>query len=531
VVVDVVAVGTALESIVFSGSNSVTVQMELDELEAAEAVLGEGIAASDTSTGTSRLDLTGASGSVDISNMNIDEIELSVDAATDTITTGDGQTIVISVDQAGITTFDATTDGSSVTLVIDDNDDANDNDITLTTDALTDYATVNISTASGDNLVTATSFGAETAAVVLSGGGDVTFAGSTTAGSVNAAALGGILTIELDDNVYDVVGSAQDDVVTITTAAGAGEAYDINTGAGNDQITVDGGGDAAIDGGAGNADKIIMAASADTSADTITIENVEAIDVSNDAIVMAAAQVSGQTLTILGDAGAADTLEVAAAATGSTINAAGFTFVEADVVLTLTGGAEVDTITGSDQADTINADGEADVVNAGAGDDTIVLDDSDFAAGEVLNGGTGSDTLDLTAVGTDTVLDLTTGTVTGFEVIDLGDSTGTQSTLTTMTVNQAIQGDADGLEVIVDVNAADSPVLTALNIIKEGTAFEASAEATAAAVDIAGEWHVDTGTETLTYYNEVLAEVAVLTIDGGDLTGSVTAGNLELAIA
>ncbi len=81
----------------------------------------------------------------------------------------------------------------------------------------------------------------------------------------------------------------------------------------------------------------------------------------------------------------------------------------------LTGGDGNDTIIGQNGGDVITAGAGVDTISAGGNNDTINLANGDFTAGESIDGGANNDTIVLTNA---TIVDFTTGTVTGVENLD-----------------------------------------------------------------------------------------------------------------
>ncbi len=78
----------------------------------------------------------------------------------------------------------------------------------------------------------------------------------------------------------------------------------------------------------------------------------------------------------------------------------------------LTGGSGGDTITGGDGADRLIGGAGADTMLGGAGNDWFRLDDGDFAAGESISGGDGTDTIELRS---NLVVNLSVGTLLAVE--------------------------------------------------------------------------------------------------------------------
>ena len=81
---------------------------------------------------------------------------------------------------------------------------------------------------------------------------------------------------------------------------------------------------------------------------------------------------------------------------------------------TITGTSGADIITGGSGADTITGGGGADTLVGGGGGDTFNLANGDFAAGELITGGSGTDKIVLTNA---TTVDFTTGTLSGIQTL------------------------------------------------------------------------------------------------------------------
>jgi Ca2+-binding RTX toxin-like protein len=226
---------------------------------------------------------------------------------------------------------------------------------------------------------------------------------------------------------------------------GAG-ADTISGGGGSDTIYLKAGDIAAgetIDGGTGTdtIEAIDFVTTVDLSG--IAISNVERIIGNN--LILTAAQLSGrsllsfQSLTVatggaVSLAGATvhgSTLNLASAGnnldmTGATVSFSNFTFTVngggANDVITTSGAR--DTLNGGGGDDILNAGGNHDVLNGGAGrdsmyggegNDRIVVAAADFVAGEIYDGGTGSDELQLFGN-----VDISSATLISIETLGIG---------------------------------------------------------------------------------------------------------------
>ena len=158
---------------------------------------------------------------------------------------------------------------------------------------------------------------------------------------------------------------------------------------------------------------------------------------------------------------------------------------------------------------------------------TFVIDDGDVDVGEVITGGTGTDTIagNITGKTLGSAVDLSVATITGV-------SHSTQTVCATI-------GQGTG---IVDVDGYADGTADTFTLKQGTTAMEAAAEASAAAVDIAGEWFfaveaagAGNGAK-LTFFDEVLSEAVTMEFDGtengaGDDTAAMVAGSIVVTIA
>ncbi|MEA2120076.1 bluetail domain-containing putative surface protein [Halovibrio sp. HP20-50] len=283
--------------------------------------------------------------------------------------------------------------------------------------------TINVAEAS--EIATLTSTGE----VTLAGEGDVEIGGTaaTEAAVIDAAGLAGKLTVETAANDASVVAGAgglelttgaETDTVAVTGNTGADvvDASSITTGtivfeggAGEDQLTVDVATAAAatvvFDGGEGN-DKLVLANATDLTSATVTLANVETIDVDGASATVKAATLSGQSFAITGDGFNASVLNIAGTAAADTIDLSGLTASSSvggtGVSLKVTGGASNDMITLGSATETV-------VVGARdtAGLDTI----TNFSANDFLSFNDATSVVNLVS-GADAVT-FTKGTGTG----------------------------------------------------------------------------------------------------------------------
>jgi S-layer protein len=421
----------AVDNIVFTGDNNVTLSIDLTEIEAANADTSGGtsaaaVIATDNSSATTRITLTESianltnSQTLDLSKLAVDELALGSDSTIGTaevLKVASGQNVVIASDQTSLNLTSAAVAGNTITLTVEDDSTATDTNVYEFGDiTLTNFATVTIdaqdteSTLSGGDNGTATltddtglKIDAGTAAVIAKGAGNMLI-DEVVAASFNASQSTGNIDFTLDeDEVLNVTGGAGNDTFT-DSDGNAAPSYVLDGGDGVDTF---------------------VASNNSYKAASFSMTNIEKIDVTAGDATFLDTQMTGKTLVVVAD-NATDELKIDTGATGGTIDVTNMETVTA--AITLTGGAGADTLTGSaTSATTINAAGGGDVINAGNGGSTI-----DAAGGnDQITTGTGTDSVTV-GDGTDTVtivadtavdtvvFDSLTGqnTVTGFDTAE-----------------------------------------------------------------------------------------------------------------
>lgn len=295
----------------------------------------------------------------------------------------------------------------------------------------------------------------------------------------------------------------------------------------------------------GTAVNTIMNISSDTGS-TVTISDMDSV--SND-VTVSELNVSGAGTVVIGGnlAGDVNISTVTSTLTGqldldasSTDNAMTVTLGNAvsttnNIVET---GSGADNVTGGSGKDNIETNAGVDIVYAGAGNDTIVgganVDNlygeagndaftatvSDFAEGELVDGGAGTDTMTVT-FGSDTALTYVGRTVSSLEGLTFADIASGDTVVIT-------QG--TGLVTVTGFTDALTPTAATLTLNKYSTNFDAQASASAAAVVAAGDWyHADAGdNDALTYWDEVANSAVTITLVGTDTTIAVVSNNLVL---
>ena len=536
-----------------SGAQVVNVTTGADDLD--------GITASGLGTVTMNLAATAA---VDLTAVTASTISLGAfDHAAEDFTVATGSSLVIGTDQTGLDVFAATDNGTVTITTADDVAGAAVGTITLGAADLNDTNDFSaVALVASDAHLTATTFDVDDATVTVTGSRNVDL-GTVTATSVDATGLSGTFDAAMTATLATLNGSTGvntvsmngatvmnlttfdgNDLITVTVV---NDGTIVNSGAGNDDITLTDAGANAFDLGAGN-DTVDVAQDADIdsviifgdgTADVIefdTTANVDLADNTNFAmygvetvdvtatvggVTISAAQFAlDDTFAIAGNA-AGDILEIEAAAGGSTITTSGVTLT-GTATLTISGAAGADTINGGALGETINGGDGVDSIAAGAGNDTInIAAATDLEAGDIIDGGADTDTINYTVAA---AADLSVATITNIETIDFNNASATLQQGTGATT---IEGYLDG--------TADT-----FTVLKSSTNFEAAAEANAGAVDVAGEWFFLQETAladgAVTVFDEVLGEAVTMALDGtvgagADDAAAVLAGSLIVTIA
>ena len=524
-----------------TGTNSVTLVGDSDDFS------GETVTDS-TTAGTVTLKFNADSAAdVDLSGVSVDVIDIDVANIDNILTLADNQTVLVSEDQ-GTDDLALTADEAGYTLTLNAGDDTADTStatIVFGVATLTDFDTVSINATNG--AISATSLDVSvatgTAAVTIAGTKAVTLGAIVTGGeiaTIDASGLTGVFTATLEDTDLTSLytGSAADVIVvnaalTATIDAGDGannididvagnglivqtgsgadsveigdtESIVVSTGAGNDTVEITGvDTDAVIDAGDGTADTLdinggvaLDLSTGNTNFSFVNFEIVDITDVSETVTIAAADFANENTFELTGNSASADILLVTGTSSVNSIDASGVTITTA--LLKIDGGDGADTLIGSD-------DGTAFVISGLAHVDS----------GEVITGGEGTDSI--TYTGAAGSLDLSVATITGVESLATGDATA-------ITLAQGT-----GITTLTGIAATETLTLEYLS-----TVFESSAEADAASVNIAGEWHFADGATdgTLTYFDESLSLVVAVTLTGMDSsTTAVVGGNLFITYA
>lgn len=304
----------------------------------------------DQSTADITLTISGDAGDMDLLTADVDIISLETSNSAKTLTVLPDSTVRIAASQeTGSTVASAavTATINKLNLQINDNT-AGVSDITLDGTVFSNYKTINL--ALSDNLVTATSLDAGSATLNLSGGAKATFVGSTTATAINGAGMSASLSVELDGNVLKATGGLAADTFNISDN-----------------------GNYVIDGGASD-DKILFAEDADTTADTLTLSDIEVFEFAG-AAKIDASTVSVKSYNMTGTSN--DVSEITVVADVAVIDLSSLTIDSTELSMAVDaselGATSAINITGSKGADSvIGSATNINTLDLGDGADTLV---------------------------------------------------------------------------------------------------------------------------------------------------------------
>jgi hypothetical protein len=516
--------GTAGQTFNLTGSQNVTVS-------GTAATLAGDTLTDNTTAGTTTLKVVTTSGTADVSKTGADLFEINADAGGHKYTVKPSQAVKISTANTV----------AAITLDINDQTTANVTgsisvDLGAAILGTADLGIITDATASSDNITALTltnntadqsfTLWAGTAShttgsavdVTVSGTKALTLGANSTAKSVTATGLSGVLTVNYDNtaNIATVTGGSGNDFFTNGSAA-IGTQVTINGGAGNDTFTMLTAAKAVIDGGAGFADTVKLVTATANDATNLTLSNVEVIAFENggaNAVTFKASQLSGKTYVITGDA-TADKIVVGGAtglidsttidlsqlvldttnitstevtmssvgyiastiALGATLNITGTNVSDTINVSSMSGGASIiggagtDNITGGAGADTILGGAGSDTITGGAGLDALDLGASDGAVDIIIT--TGS----ITAANVDTVANF----VGGSDVVQVDRSevaalaTGTIGLLQGTVKASALAGTlAVSAATVLTITAASTPTAASLIVADTATAYTAT---------------------------------------------------------
>jgi hypothetical protein len=414
-------------AITVAGSQNVTV--------AGVASIFSGKTVTDTSSATSTVQVKTTAGALDLTKIAVDKVQLAVDMSSNTVTVDSGEVLAVSTNQTSLTLTSAIATRTTNSVSIDVNDGSSTvNTVALGQVAGTYIKTYNISATDNVTVANSSSFGS-TGDVVFTGAGTVTLGTGVTANSINASAATGVV-----------------------TATFASTLQTINTGSGDDSISVSADQDFSVDAGTGSDTLTIVSASTnlDFSDNPVTLSGVEIIQFDDSANAtthtFASSVLTGKALIVKGEGtgAAADVLAVAMDGTSvdlSGLNAQATTISKVAITstavaasaLTVTGSAGVDEVTTGSQSDVIRTgDGNDTIVDSGDGDDQIYTGAGNDTVTQSGNGndyidlGAGTNTVTDSGAGNDTIIggsgtDTVTDSGSGNDTITLANGTNTAS--------------------------------------------------------------------------------------------------------
>lgn len=375
-----------------------------------------------TTAGTTTLKVT-TSATADLSKAAVDILELGAAAAGHTYTVRPSQEVKITTAVGGIVSFAAndntTTNITNAALTVDLGV-ATVGNITIDNSGADKISAVTLKNSTANQTVDL--IATATADVTATGTKNLTLAATSTAKSLSATGLSGVLTTTFDgtNDIATVIGGSGDDIFNVTGTSTA-----------------------KIDGGTGTANKVVFDAS--QVANGLTLSNIQILALDDGAdttnvIDFKASQLSGKSYIVVGLTAAGPTINdtitinennsidtttidlsklvIDSAAVGSItvdgtkktgdfgVNTA-LTITGSSISNIITGDGGADSITGGAAADTLDGAAGADVITAGAGNDSIsggAGNDTIFAdaGNDSIYGGAGADKITVGA-GTDVI--------------------------------------------------------------------------------------------------------------------------------
>jgi hypothetical protein len=424
-IADAATAGDTLETLTFTGDQSVTV------IASAAAFAGLDAAADfadNTTAGTvtARVDTRATA---DLTDVKADVMQFGVDGAAATLTVANAQNLALTADVNA--TASLTVDSTELTT----GDETLNLEVqaTQTTNALvvSDFEVVNLNVddqlATTGTVTLAGLTGGASTDVNVTGGPDNLTLTAVTADNIVATNYTGNLNVATNANVDNVTGGSGNDIFVANNAAG-GAAITFTGNGGNDTLQVAAAtttGAITFTGGAGTVDTLQFT-SASSVADRFTTTDVETFQIDVDSVIDAR-DITGQSFIVTGDnADGAETLTLDLTNT-NTVDLSSLvvdTTANGVVIATANPVALATTFTGSNGVDTVTLGAGDDVLNGGAGAD--VLDGAGGAdsitggeGADQITGGLGADSIILTetTAAKDTVVvtsGLTVDTVTGY---------------------------------------------------------------------------------------------------------------------
>ncbi|MBW4617755.1 MAG: hypothetical protein KME21_32120, partial [Desmonostoc vinosum HA7617-LM4] len=446
-------------------------QLTIDDSGDTAANTGNLTATTITGLGTNGISY----GTVETLNINLgsgaDTFNVQATSASTTVNAGAGND-VITVGSATPATVNAiagalTINGGadSDTVTINDSGDTTANTGTLTATTLTGLGTNGISYGTVENLNINLGSGADTFTI------QATNASTTT--TVNTGAGNDVIT----------VGSATPATVNAITGA-----LTINGGADTDTVTINDSGDTA-----NNRGTLTATAITGLSFGSITYGTVETLDINlgSGADTFTIQATSASTVTTVNAGGGADTLNVESVSSATTVNAdtgndvitvGSATPATVNAIagaLTINGGADTDTVTINDSGDTTANTGTLTAtaitglspgsitygtvenlnINLGAGADTFTIQFTSVSTVTTVNAGGGADTLNVQSVRSATTVNADTGN----DVINVGSAGTVNEIIGALTINGGADADTVTINDSGDTRA-NTGTLTAIAI-------------------------------------------------------------------
>ncbi|MFA8388322.1 MAG: beta strand repeat-containing protein [Pelagibaca sp.] len=407
-IADAATAGNTLETLTFTGDQSVTVIASAAALAGLDAA-ADFVDNTTAGTVTARLDTRATA---DLTHVKADVMQFGVDGAAATLTVANAQNLELTADVNAtasliVDSTELTTGDETLNLEVQ---------ATQTTNALvvSDFEVVNLNVddqlATTGTVTLAGLTGGASTDVNVTGADNLTLT-AVTADNIVATNFTGILNVATNANVDNVTGGSGNDIFVADQDNGT---ITFTGNGGNDTLRVAAAtttGAISFNGGAGTADTLQFT-SASTVADRFTTTDVEIFQIDVDSTIDVR-DISGKSFIVTGDnADVAETLTLDLTNTSSVdlsslvvdTSANGVVIATANPValaITFTGSNGVDTVTLGAGDDVLNGGAGADVLNGAGGADTITGGEG----ADQITGGNGLDTIILTetVAATDTV--------------------------------------------------------------------------------------------------------------------------------
>lgn len=476
-------------------------------LKATTAQLSKVTVTDGLTSGSLNVEISGTTSGDDLSKVAADQIELKAVTATDTLIFANNANVKLSQNNANALDLKSVSTSDSLNLVLNGT-------ASVTDDSTNFFKTVNVSTTK-DVSFAAVLDGSTTAkdtTLVLTGANKITLDNTSKADTLDASGMTNVLTATANAGLLTITGGSAADKITVADADIADanitgdEKYVVSTGAGNDEITLQGtatfNGSAnstmVIDGGEGTDTLIFNTANSDftntAGLKDAVLTNIEVLDITANLVTLTQKQgfTLGNSFVVKGD-GAADvlTISVTSGAGSEVVDISGVTLSgtaglkidasSATGTTTLTGSsAVVTTIVGSDQKDTVTGGVAADVIYTKGGQDII----TGGAGADIFRLGAKADWVDATGADVKHITDFVAGTDKFMFAVDdsgandvniTGDLSGASAVLegVTLSANATVKAMGDQISWTSEVNSL-ADVYARLGTLLDETALEAS---------------------------------------------------------